>query len=409
MPNAHQDNTTRLPIIAGFVLALFAGVTSASAFESPQDGVYKDRIDWGATSDLSGPAAATQKLWMNGLQSFIKSFNDAGGAHGRKINLLAEDSRYDAANERIIYEKFVSQTPVLATSGMGNSSAQVALLPLIKRAKLPVVGTYASAKPMIDPPNPYFYGAFCGFKEMAQVGTGYFIDKLKLKAPKVAVVHLDVASGKDYFSNVEPIVTAAGGVAKSIPIKVVAADATAQVLEIVNMKPDFITIHGVATTSLLVMKGLAQYGIDTPTFAIAYLGTPGIYESLGPQAGKPYSFVSCLTPASVDPAAATQMVAAATKDGHAAAVDDINFVNGWVIGQLIGEAVKKVGPEPTREKLVEMLNKDFTVDTGGLSSPLRYTPTDHAGLTILKPMSYDYQTKKFVGVGDYKDYEKYLK
>jgi ABC-type branched-subunit amino acid transport system substrate-binding protein len=395
-----------LGLATGLSLLATAG---ALAFESPADGVYKDRIDWGMTADMSGPASAAQRPWGLGFQAAMRAVNDKGGVNGRKINVFAEDTRYDATTERVLYEKFVSQTPALGTSGMGNSSAQVALVPLIKRAKLPVVGTYTTARQAIDPAFPQFYGGFCGFKEMAQVGIGFFTEHLKLQQPKVALVHLDVASGKEYAGYVETAVSALGGTVKAIPIKVVAADATPQVLEILAMKPDYVAIHGVPTTSILVMKAMQQYGINVPAFAITYLGTPGVYESLGPDAGKQYYFVSCFTPASADPKAAADMVAAAGKYGYAEFKDDINYVAGWTIGNMVAQAIAKVGPEPTREKLADMLHKGFAADTGGLSSELKYTPTDHAGLSVLKPFTFDYGTRTFKAFGEYKDYARFIK
>ena len=403
---------TRKRFTTAALLAIAAGLglapQAARAWESPQDGVYADHIDWGMTTDMSGPASAAQKPWGLGFQAALRAVNEAGGVLGRTINVLTEDTRYDATAERVAYEKFASQTPALGTSGMGNSSAQVALVPLIKREKLAVVGTYTTAKQAIDPPTPYFYGGFCGFKEMAQVGIGFFTDHLKLKAPKVALVHLDVASGKEYAGYVETAVAARGGTVKAIPIKVVAADATPQVLEILAMKPDYVAIHGVPTTAILVMKAMAQYGITVPAFAITYLGTPGVYETLGPQAGKDYYFVSCFSPASSDLAASAVMSAAADKYGFGAYKDDINFVAGWVIGNMVADAVKRIGAEPTREKLVAMMNAGYTANSGGLSSELRYTPTDHAGLSVLKPFSYDYTSKTFKSFGEYKDFARYL-
>jgi len=400
--------SNRLRLLLAGVTLCFAGVAHAAGFESPQDGVYADHIDWGMTADMSGPSSGAQNPWGQGFQTAMKVVNARGGVNGRSINVLVEDTRYDATAERVAYEKFVSQTPTLGTSGMGNSSAQTAMIPLIKRAKLPVLGTYTTAKATVEPPTPYFYGGFCGFKEMAQVGVGFFTDHLSLKSPKVALVRLDVASGKEFAGYVEASVTARGGTFKDIPIKVVAADATPEVLEILAMKPDFVAIHGVTTTSILVMKGLAQYGLTAPAFAITYLGTPSVYESLGPDAGKNYSFVSCFSPASSDPKASAAMSAAADQYGQGKLKDDVNFVAGWVIGNMVADAIAKAGAEPTREKLSQMVNAGFTANTGGLSSELKYTPTDHLGLVGLKPLSYDYGTKSFRSYGDYADFTKYL-
>jgi branched-chain amino acid transport system substrate-binding protein len=395
-------------LVSGLVVAGVA--LGVSAFEQPSDGVYNDRIDWGVMMDMSGPATANQLPWVHGFQDYMRRINEAGGIQGRKINVLAEDTRYDASLDRIAYEKFVNQTPVLGISGAGNSSAQAALAPSIRRGKVPIVGSYTNTKATTEPATPLFYGSFCGWKEMGQVGVGFFTDTLKLKAPKVAVVHLDIASGKEYFGYVEAEVTKLGGTAKSIPIKVTAADATPQVLEIINMKPDFVAVHGVTNTAILLMRTMQQYGLKTPTFAITYLGTPIVYSALGPEAGSNYYFVSCFTPGGIEePGGVKEMATAADKYGHAAEKDDINFVAGWVAGQVVAESIARVGPEPSREKLVESMSKGFTVDTKGVSSQLKYTKDDHLGPFVLRPYSYDYQAKKFKAYGKYSDYEKFVK
>lgn len=393
---------------ARLALALVAATASfcAAAFDSPADGVYKDHIDWGVMMDMSGPASSAQMPWVQGFQAYMRKVNDAGGINGRKINVLAEDDRYDASVDRANYEKLASQTPVLGISGLGNSSAQVALVPTIRRGKVPIVGTYVTAKAAIEPPSPMFYGGFCGFKEMAQVGVKFLTDRLKLKNPKIAVVHLDVASGKEYFDYMQAEAARAGGTAKSIPIKVVAADATAQVQQIIEAKPDIVAVHGVPSTSILLMRTMKQFGVKVPTFAITYLGTPGVYEALDADTGSRYYFVSCFTPGSVDEPGVKDMAATADKYGFGKQKDDINFVAGWVIGELAAAAIAKAGPEPTREKIAALLDQGFSVDTKGVSSPLNYTKTNHLGLDVLRPYGYDYGTKKFVAYGKYGDFSK---
>ena len=357
----------RLAVATAAVTAFATFATFAQ--ERPSDGVYKDRIDWGVMMDMSGPASASQLVWTQGFQAYMRKVNEAGGIHGRKINVLAEDDRFDAPQMRINLDKLVSQTPVLGISGLGNSNFQVAAIAQIKRGNVPIVGTYVTAKQAVDPATPLYYGGFCGFREMAQVGVGYFSDKLNLKAPKIATVHLDTASGKEYISYIEEAVTQRGGTVKSIPIKVTAADATPQVLEIINFKPDLIAIHGVVPTSILLMRALKQYGVTTPAFAITYLGTPGVYNALGADVG----------------------------------------ANNWAIGQMVAEVVAKAGPDVSRDKLVELMNKGFEVDTRGLSAPLKYTATNKVGPVLLRPISYDYASKKFKAVGSYADSQKYIK
>ena len=104
---------------------LHVAMPSGIVFRFPQDAelpsLDKDRIDWGIQMDMSGPTSESQSTYVKGFQDFMRMTNEAGGINGRKINVLAEDNRFNAATDKIIHEKFVSQTPVLGISGMGSS------------------------------------------------------------------------------------------------------------------------------------------------------------------------------------------------------------------------------------------------------------------------------------------------
>ncbi|QRX81064.1 ABC transporter substrate-binding protein [Glaciimonas sp. PAMC28666] len=393
------------------VSLIIASLTvSAFAFEQPNDGVYSDRIDWGVIMDMSGTASGSQIPWVRGMQTYMRQLNESGGIRGRKVNLVLEDDRYDASLVRIAYEKLNAQTPVLGISGLGNTSAQVALMPSIRRGKLPIVGTFAVTKAGVEPPSPMFYNGYCGFKQMAQVGVGFFADKLKLKALKVATVHMDVAGGKEYADFVDAEVHKYGGTSQAFPVKVGAADVTAQVMGIIAMKPDVITVYGVPTPTILLMRTMQQYGLKIPTFSITQLGTPDIYTALGPDAGRDYHFVSCFTPGDIDePGGIKEMSAAADKYGFSSSKTNVNFVGGWIVGELVADAINRAGPEPTRASMVEAMAKGFEVDTKGVSSQLKFTPDNHLGMSALRVYSYDYDAKRFKAFGKYSDYQKYVK
>ena len=383
---------------------------AAQSFEAPADGVYKDRVDWGVTMDMSGPTSASQSIWVNGFQAYMRKVNEAGGIHGRKVNVLAEDNRYNAAADKIAFEKLTVQTPVIAMSGMGTSASQVALAATIKSGKVPIVGTYTPTRALSEPVSPMVYNGFCGYKEMAQTGIGYYIESLKLKAPKIMTVAIESTGGKEYHEYVTDVAKKYGGTATMVTMKVTAVDVTPQVLEIAAQKPDLITVYGVANTAILTLKAMQQYGLKIPTFGISYLGAPQIFQAMGPEAGASYSFVSCFTPGGSDQTAGNrEMSAFADKVGHAAMKEDINYVAGWFVAQMSAESLAKAGPQPTRAKLVDVMNAGFVVDSKGLAAPVTYTPTNHTGPTVLKIFGYDYGSKKFKHFGEYSDYAKYTK
>lgn len=401
----HQIRTKAI-LAAGSALLAWAAV----AQESPSDGVYKDRIDWGMLMDMSGPASESQSTYVKGFQDFMRMTNETGGVNGRKINVLAEDNRYNAATDKIVYEKFISQTPVLGFSGMGSSGGQAALAATIRSGKVPVLGTYTPTKALLDPASPLTYHGMCSYKGMAQSGAGYFIDTLKLKAPKVVTVAIESAGGKEFHDYVAEAVAKAGGTTTAVTMKINAVDVTPQLLEIMNLKPDFISIYGVNNTAVLTMKGLAQYGVKIPAFAITYLAQPQIYAAMGPQAGANYYVSTCVSPGGSDNSAGNrELTAYADKMGRGALKEDINYAAGWITGQLVASRIAAAGPNVTRARLIESMAQGFTVDTKGLTAPIVYTKDDHGGPKVHKLVTFDYATGKVKHVGEFRDYEKYVK
>jgi branched-chain amino acid transport system substrate-binding protein len=393
-------------------LLLSASLCSLAAWgqDAPQDGVYKDRIDWGVLMDMSGPTSASQGIWVHGFRDYMRKINEAGGINGRKINVLAEDNRFNPATDKIAFEKLVSQTPVIAISGMGTSVSQVALAPTIKAGKVPIVGTYTATKALSEPVSPMVYNGFCGYKHMAQAGVGYHVDKLKLKSAKVVTLAIETAGGKEYHDYVAEAVGKLGGSASHLTVKVTAVDMTPQILEIMKLKPDFITVYGVSNTAILTMKGLAQYGLNIPTFGITYLGAPQIFQSMGSAAAANYKFISCFTPGGADQTPGNKALSQyADTIGRGDMKQDINYVAGWISAQMAAEALTKLGKNPTRARLIETLSKGFTVNTQGLTAPITYTPTNNTGPVVFKLIGYDFAVNKFKAYGEFADYEKYAR
>jgi len=299
---------------------------------------------------------------------------------------------------------------VIAISGMGNSVSQVALASTIKAGKVPIVGTYTATKALSEPVTPMVYNGFCGYKQMAQAGVGYHVDKLKLKTPKVVTLAIETAGGKEYHDYVAEAVSKFGGTATHLTVKVTAVDVTPQILEIMKINPDFITVYGVSNTAILTMKGLAQYGLKIPTFGITYLGAPQMFQSMGGDAAANYKFISCFTPGGADQTPGNKALSQyADTIGRDEMKQDINYVAGWIAGQMAAEALTKLGKNPTRARLIESLSKGFKVDTKGLTAPFGYTPTNNTGPVVFKLFGYDFAINKFKAYGDFADYEKYTR
>ena len=70
---------------------------------------------------------------------------------------------------------------VIAISGMDTSASQMGLAATIKGCKVPIFGTYTPTKARSEPVSPMVYNGFCGYREMAQTGIGYYAEKLRAR------------------------------------------------------------------------------------------------------------------------------------------------------------------------------------------------------------------------------------
>jgi branched-chain amino acid transport system substrate-binding protein len=101
---------SRLPRFAALAAALAIGA-GADAFAN-EPGVSADSIRIGTFGALTGPGYLYGKLPMNGVEVVFDEVNAAGGIHGRKLQLVREDDRCDAASAIAAIQKLVHQDQV---------------------------------------------------------------------------------------------------------------------------------------------------------------------------------------------------------------------------------------------------------------------------------------------------------
>src|SRR5215212_10393537 len=95
----------RRRIMMRTILALAALLPGLALGQAP--GVYPDKIVLGQSAVFSGPAAQLGIQMRNGIKAYFDYVNEKGGVHGRKLELVSEDDRYEpsvapAASKKLI-------------------------------------------------------------------------------------------------------------------------------------------------------------------------------------------------------------------------------------------------------------------------------------------------------------------
>ena len=152
----------------------------------------KGTIKIGVLTPLSGPAAFIGNSYVAGLETAANEINAAGGINGRQIQILLEDNKNTAADGITAYQKLMLSEPDLLIST--TSAASVAISPLAKEIKIPVLFSVVFADILSANPNAVTF--FPTAKEDAKTTV---VDMTKNGVKTVGVLYLNSEYGKASF------------------------------------------------------------------------------------------------------------------------------------------------------------------------------------------------------------------
>ena len=227
-----------LPRFAALAAALAIGAATDARANEP--GITADGIRIGTFGALTGPGYLYGKLPMNGVEVVFDEVNAAGGIHGRKLQLVREDDRCDAASAIAAIQKLVHQDQVFALIGGGCSNATFAAREAIETAKIPTL-IFASVHDGITvPPAPNIYSTALtsSIESEAQV-----LFAQQQGAKRIAMISMKDAWGRARYAPLMEILKTKGiTLVADEELSPDANDATAQVLRLKAANADAVII-----------------------------------------------------------------------------------------------------------------------------------------------------------------------
>lgn len=372
-----------LAVLIAMSLVLAACSSGQGGSGSAAAGTQK-KFTVGYMGALSGPLAALGTAWLAGLKDSL-AYQDSKGAP-YKIEVNAQDDRNDPATAVTAARSIYAGQP-LAIVGIPASNIGAAVAPLALANKVPVVATG-----ILPPENEYSYVAGLDItKTFAdEVPLYKYLAKQSGKpTTKLALLASDTASG---HKSVEPVQSLLQGSNVSIAstqfISVSVTSFDTQAAAVVASGADIVGVTNTATSMLAIVKALRSAGF---TGAIVNYWAGASYSMLK-QLNDPNMFVYRDYADPAEPAAATMVKEATSIHGS----DPKSFVagnyytEGWVVGQLLMNVLKKCGDSCDAVSFNKALQtKASTVDDGGLSGANGFTSDNHTFLHEVKYWTWD--------------------
>ncbi len=378
-----------------------AGLGLGQSAQAAEPGITDATIRIGLFSPLSGSGMAYGFDVVNAAKMYYDKVNKEGGIHGRKIELVVEDTRCNANDLVAAVKKLVEQDHVFLLNGGSCSAAVVAAKEYVERAKVPFLMLNASGDGALYPPSKYIYGAF----SISQYAVGGSVVEFAVdhfKAKKIGYINHDDAYGGWNQTAAEFQAKRHDGVTLTVQsINPSINDVTAPMLKVRAANPDVLLLTTYARPAALIIKKAHELGWNKP-IVLTVNGTADLKQLVenvgGAAALKNFYIQDVVAGLPSDPKMKwvydmykEYYPDLASKPGHPQSY----MAYGLPPAMTVVQALKDAGPEPTREKVLAAL-QNFKLDTGVMAGPIEFTPTDHAAQKSAIYMKFDGENKELI-------------
>jgi branched-chain amino acid transport system substrate-binding protein len=336
-------------------------------------GVTRDRILLGQAAVFSGPAAQLGIQMRNGVKAYLDYVNEKGGVHGRRLELVTEDDRYEASVAPGASKKLIEQHKVFALLGYVGTPTAAAHLPVVIQARVPLVGLFTGAEILRDPFSRYIFHVRASYYDETEkiveqvVSTG---------GKRIAVFYQADNYGEAGRKGTEIALTKRGmkihstGTVERNTVKVEEAVKT-----IHASQPDAVVMVSAYTSCAEFIRQMKKAGSGAIFYNVSFVGSKALSDALGKDgAGVAISQVVPFPWGNAVPVV-KEYQQLAKKAGYT----DYNFsaLEGFLSAKVMVEGLRRAGKNPTREGLIDALEKMHDVDLGGFF--ISYSPKNRAG------------------------------
>ncbi len=347
-----------------------------------EDGVTDAKIVFGQVAALEGAAADLGQGMRQGILAAFQDANRRGGISGRTLELKSLDDGYEPEKTIEAVKKLIADDKVFALVGAVGTPTSKAGQPIASAAKIPFIGPFTGAEFLRNPYNRYVVNVRASYFEEAEA----WIDHLTkdLGVSKIAILYQDDAFGMAGLEGVQRALSkrnmalVASGTFKRNTTAVKSA-----LLDIMKGHPEAVVTIGPYKPVAEFIKLAHQVKLDAIFVAISFVGSESLAKELGDQGSG--VIVSQVVPFPWD---TSMPIVASYQSAIAADENKPGFVSfeGYLVGRLVVEALKRVSGTPTRERLLDAIGEG-PFDLGGITlsyGPMKNQGSDQVFFTILQ-------------------------
>jgi ABC-type branched-subunit amino acid transport system substrate-binding protein len=339
-------------------------------------GVSADKVLFGQSAPLNGPAAALGVGMRDGIQAAFAEVNKAGGVGGRKLELVSLDDGYEPNKAIEVTTQLIGEKAVFGLLGPVGTPTSAAVLPMVTEKQVPFIGAFTGAEILRHPYIKWVVNIRASYFQETEAMVEHLTKDLGIK--KIAIFYQDDAYGRAGLAGVQKALekrsmTLAG---EGTYERNTTAVRTA-LLALRKAEPQAVIMIGAYKPCAEFIKLAKQLKVDWRFVNISFVGSDALAAELGDQGAG--VIVTQVVPF---PGDESVPVVKAYHAALAAVGGDLKpgFVSleGYLAGRMVAAGLAKVDGAPTRESFIDAIVKTGTFDLGGLT--LHYGADNNQGL-----------------------------
>ena len=328
----------------------------------------------GQTAGFSGVVSAGVKETSEGAKLYIDAVNAGGGISGQKIELIALDDKFDPKLALENARQLIEEKNVLAMFLTRGTPHTEAILPLLDKYGVPLVGPSTGAMVLHKPVKKHIFNVRATYQREAEKAITHLHS---MGITRIGIVYADDSFGVDGLAGAQKGMT----VAKLTPVVLekfnrAIPDFTAITPKVVQANAQAVLMVASAQAVADGMKAMRTAGSTAQIVTLSNNASSGFVKNLGENARG--VIVTQVFP--YERSIAFPMVKEAQDLARLKGMNEVSpaMLEGFAAAKVLVESLRRAGPKPTREKLQAALENLRKLDIGGLE--VSFSPDDHTGL-----------------------------
>jgi branched-chain amino acid transport system substrate-binding protein len=350
------------------------------------NGMTDTELVFGMCAPFTGNARELGRGMKTGFEIAFAAANEAGGIHGRKVQLLTVDDGYEPERTKVCMKELVENKKVFAIAGNVGTPTSAVAIPYALDRRVLFYGAFTGAKLLReDPPARYVFNYRASYFEETAATVKYLVEVRRLRPSEIAVFAQEDAYGDAGYAGVAHQVRRYGFDSQKI-LRVGYKRNTTEVAEAAQAilrNP----VRAQAVIMVPTYKAAAKFiervvnGGGRPVFtSVSFVGATALADELA-QLGPRYAegvVVTQVVPLPTSHATAVIRYRDLLKRYSTGESPDFVSLEGYLAGSILVEGLRRTGRALDPERLIDALETIRGLDLG-IGATIQFGPSEHQG------------------------------